>query len=217
MNLWTKQEVLLRLGRWPVAAPCWSQPKGLGLLYISLISRPTAPLVTDFQIRTDDSMAHSSSSSALPLSLALLRHLHFLLQAHDIHPLLLAALLQFLDAAFRPLDLLLNKVQPPVHRGHGVNLVLLQKDGANELVDIRGVRQCSEFGGDGLILSQLGFKSLAGGDGGLEVYRGMLLVWRRRGKYIGSHGEAWKRPRKTSDLSSSKVKTTLAACLAKLS
>ena len=143
---------------------------------MSLMDRPTMPLVTNFQIRTDGSMAHPSGFSTLPLRLALLRNLHFLLQAHDIRPLLLAALLQFLDATFRPLDLLLDKIQPPIHRGHGVTLVLLQKNRANELINIRGFRQGSKFGGHGLVLGQLGFKSLAGGDGCLEVYRGMLEV-----------------------------------------
>jgi hypothetical protein len=46
---------------------------------------------------------------------------------------------------------------------------LFQQDGADELVDVGGIREGGEFGGDGAVFGELGFESLAGGDGGLEV------------------------------------------------
>jgi hypothetical protein len=48
---------------------------------------------------------------------------------------------------------------------------LLEEDGADELVDVRGVGESRKLGGDSAILGELGFEGLAGGDAGLEVWK----------------------------------------------
>jgi hypothetical protein len=76
--------------------------------------------------------------------------------------------LEFLNSPLCPLDLLFNELQATVHGSDGVCLVLFQQDGANELVDIGGIGEGGEFSGDGAVFGELGFESLASGDGCLE-------------------------------------------------
>jgi len=47
---------------------------------------------------------------------------------------------------------------------------LFQQDRANELVDVGGIGEGGEFSGDGAVFGELGFESLASGDGCLEFY-----------------------------------------------
>jgi hypothetical protein len=134
-----------------------------------LLDRLPARLAFHSHTASGNSIVHTVRASALHLLLTLLPCLNFLLQAHDIAPLLLTALLELLDPPLCPLDLLLDELQASVHGGHSVGLVLLQEDGSDELVDVGRVGEGGELGGDGAVLGELRFESLARGDGRLEV------------------------------------------------
>lgn len=79
--------------------------------------------------------------------------------------------LMFFGPLFRRvhIHLLLNKLQPPIHRRLRLRLLLLQQHGSDQLVDGGVVGQGVEFFAHGEVFLLLGFEALAGGDLGLEI------------------------------------------------
>ncbi len=100
--------------------------------------------------------------SAAPLPLHL-QPIHL-----PLHPLALP--LRLLNLGLQPPDLALDEIQPSLDRQYGLGALLLEQDGADELVDLGGGGgEEGKFVLDGSVLLLLGLKALAGGDGGLEV------------------------------------------------
>jgi len=102
--------------------------------------------------------------------LLLRAQLHVLLQLHQFHPFLLAAFLQLLDPRFCPGDLLADEIQPTVHGVEGLDLVLFQQHGADQLVNARVVGERGELLLDGLVFLLLRLEFLAGVNGTLKIW-----------------------------------------------
>jgi hypothetical protein len=108
-------------------------------------------------------------------STSLLLYLDLLLHSDYLAPHLVAPPLQLLDRSLHPLDLLLNVLQPPIHRALRVVPILFQQHRPHKLVDVRVGGQTFEFLLDGAVLFLLRLELLPRGDGGLQVCNGLQL------------------------------------------